>query len=362
MKQHKFHLFLILGIAVLLIAAALVVFNFWHAPLSPGLQLPNFAASATLPFQPFVTPSLPSGNSTPNGNPTLAASPQTICNKSGVKYILVIGEDYRGGGGDYLYGLSDVIRIVRVNFSTPFISVLAIPRDLWVFIPELADQNIDYGKINQAYFFGTPGMGHYKGSGGGAGLLADTLYYNFGIFPDHYVVVSMTAFEKIVDTVGGVDVILTEPVDGNITVEGEAQNLGYYPAGTYHFDGETALKFMRIRYGYTELKRIDNQTIIIKALYDKLTSSSGVTVDVLGIVDALIKNNTVLTDLSPADISDLYCLSKHIKTTNIKLETLPSDSFSAQTVFSSIQNDYVFAYVPDTAKVTQYIRQFMDGN
>jgi LCP family protein required for cell wall assembly len=354
MNKHKFRLFLILGIAgLLIVVVAFIVLISWHSPLSSGLHLPGFATNATLPFQSFVTPAAPGDSASGN-------SGQTVCNQSGVKYILAIGEDYRGGGGDYLYGLSDVIRIVRVDFSTSSVSMLAIPRDLWVHIPELADQNIDYGKINQAYFFGTPAMGHYKGSGGGAGLLADTLYYNFGIFPDHYVDVSMSAFSKIVDAVGGIDVTLTEPVDGNVSVDGSTQHMGYYPAGTNHFDGATALKFARIRYGYTELKRIDNQTIIIKAIYDKITSS-GANVDVLGVADTFLKDDTVLTDLSPADISDLYCLSKHIQTADIKLLTLPSDSFTAQSVFSTIQNAYVFAYVPDTAKVTQFIQDFKDG-
>jgi len=354
MKQHKVRFFVILGIAGLLIVAILsVVLISWRTPLSFGLRQPSFAANATLPFEAYTTSSSPTSSAPVD-------SGQAVCGRSGTTYILAIGEDYRGSGGDYLYGLSDVIRIVRVDFSASSVSVLAIPRDLWVHIPELADQNIDYGKINQAYFFGTPAMGHYKGSGGGAGLLADTLYYNFGIFPDHYVDVSMNAFAKIVDSVGGIDVTLTEPVDGNATVDGETQHLGYYAAGTYHFDGATALKFARIRYGYTELKRIDDQTIIIKALYDKITSS-GANIDVLGIADTFLKDSTVLTDLSPANISDLYCLSKHINTADIKLLTLPSDSFSAQTVFSTIQNNYVFAYVPDTAKVTQFIKEFMDG-
>jgi anionic cell wall polymer biosynthesis LytR-Cps2A-Psr (LCP) family protein len=44
--------------------------------------------------------------------------------------VLAIGSDTRAN--DYLYGLSDVMRIVRVDFVTPRITVLDMPRDLWV--------------------------------------------------------------------------------------------------------------------------------------------------------------------------------------------------------------------------------------
>jgi LCP family protein required for cell wall assembly len=358
MRRTRLRFLLIFEIIGVLIVSALVVALLsWRAPLAAKLHVPTFAANATMPFEFYIPPA--PEISGPTSVPT-SAKP-TVCNRSDTMYILAIGEDYRGGGGDYLYNLSDVIRIVRVDFSTPSVSVLAIPRDLWVHIPELSDQHIDYGKINQAYFFGTPGMGHYDGPGGGAGLLADTLYYNFGIFPDHYVDVSMNAFAKIVDAVGGIDVTLTKPVDGDVTVDGETQHLGVYPADTYYFGGATALNFARIRYGYPDSKRIDDQTILIKALYDKITSSSA-NFNLLGIANTFVKDNTVLTDLSPADVSDLYCLSKRINTSDIKLMTLPSDSFTVQIIFSPIQNNYVSADVPDTAKVIQYLRKFMDGN
>ena len=68
-------------------------------------------------------------------------------------YEYQIFDEYEDGNEDYLYGLADEIRVVRVDFVTPKVTVLALPRDLWVEIPEIEDAyGITHGKLNQAYF------------------------------------------------------------------------------------------------------------------------------------------------------------------------------------------------------------------
>ena len=85
--------------------------------------------------------------------------------------LLVVGSDERSE--DYLYGLANSIRIVRIDFTAPKLMILDVPRDLWVEIPGIADHyGVTHGKLNQAYFFGNPGMGYYDGPGEGQGLLA----------------------------------------------------------------------------------------------------------------------------------------------------------------------------------------------
>jgi LCP family protein required for cell wall assembly len=381
-------------ICILLIIGGFIAYEtLWNHPLSPSLSLSTPSGDSLAPaFQPTIASTLSDdppvvAASTPPGDPpapafqpTIAstasnnqpvdASTQnsgetggtkpTICDGPETLTILAIGSDYRGGGGDYLYGLADVIRIVRIDFTKPSVSVLAIPRDLWVYIPGLGDHygkpgEAMYGKINQAYLFGTPGMGYFQGSGGGAGYLADTLYYNFGIFPDHYVVVSMKAVEDAIDAVGGVDITLDKPVDGNYG----GGDSGYYAAGTHHFDGATALKFARIRYGYSDLTRIDNQTLVLLALGKKATSP-----EVLPQLPQIISSfygKKVLTDLSPADISMFLCLARQLDPGEIKFVSLPADTYSAEKIFSQTQNDIVFAYVPDTNKVIEVINNFKSG-
>ena len=56
--------------------------------------------------------------------------------------ILVSGVDSEG----YLFGLADSIRLVRLDFQTKKITVVALPRDLWVDIPGAAAHGVTAGK------------------------------------------------------------------------------------------------------------------------------------------------------------------------------------------------------------------------
>ena len=83
--------------------------------------------------------------------------------------LLAVGSDARSN--TYNYGLGDVIRIVRVDFVNARVTILTFPRDLWVEIPDIAD-NIngqDHEKLNQSYLYGNPGFGYYEGPGAGPG-------------------------------------------------------------------------------------------------------------------------------------------------------------------------------------------------
>jgi len=138
--------------------------------------------------------------------PTPAATPRPLCGKTAQWTVLVVATD-QGGTDNYLYGLADVIRVVQVDFTQPQINVVALPRNLLVTPP--ARLKVDGPLLlNQAYFFGTPGMEHYEGSGHGAGSLAETIQYNFGVTADHYLVVNFQAFVNFVNAIGVIEVDL----------------------------------------------------------------------------------------------------------------------------------------------------------
>ncbi|NOH02424.1 MAG: hypothetical protein HND47_10965 [Chloroflexi bacterium] len=154
--------------------------------------------------------------------------------------VLVIGADTRGD--NYTYGLADAIRLVRVDFATPRVTVLEFPRDLWVEIPHIADNldEQDHEKLNQAFLYGQPGFKYWDDPSEGSGLLALTLNKNFGAQIDHYITVNMRTFVNIVNAVGGIDV--------NIPDKDTARTTDL-PIGNHHLDGGEALKLVRNREG-----------------------------------------------------------------------------------------------------------------
>ncbi len=214
-------------------------------------------------------------------------------------YVLAIGIDTKDLS--YTYGLADVIRIARVDFVIPKVTVLSIPRDLWVEIPGIEDHGITDGKINQSFFYGGPGMNYYDGAGAGPGLLAKTINHNLDLRADHYGALNMLVFERIIDAVGGIDLYLPTDVDGT-PVNQFTRDMGYFYAGQNHFNGEQAVKFSRIRKRYSDYQRVDNQNMVLCALKEKLLSPS-----VLPRIPQIIGSfqGSVLTDLSLEQMSSI---------------------------------------------------------
>ena len=174
-------------IVIIVILTGLLLWFFqtgWRQPLGPSLATP-FGLPPTWTPNPQAEASLltpPEAGSPSNAlsTPDNLSKIEGKCGGKSPMYILVIGTDSRGD--NYLYGLADVIRLVRVDFSTPKVTVLEFPRDLWVEIPDISDnlKGQDHEKLNQAYLYGNPGFGYSDDPAGGPGLLARTLTLNFG--------------------------------------------------------------------------------------------------------------------------------------------------------------------------------------
>ena len=260
---------------------------------------------------------------------------------------------------EYRYGLADVIRIVQVDFVTPRVNVFSLPRDLWVEIPGLEEKyGITHGKLNQAYFYGSPGMQYYQGPGGGAGLLALTLELNFGLRVDHYGVVNMQAFTKMVDAVGGIDIYLPNEVDGR-PFEDNPEDMGYFPAGQQHLNGEQALRFARIRKRYSDFVRMDNQNRVICALKEKITSPA-VLPKIPEIIGAL--QDSVLTDLTPQQLAQMACLLPKLEPENVRFTGLPQEMLSSGHVYSPQLKDDTYILDADFDDVRNQVDQFAAGS
>ena len=335
----------------------------WQQPLGPPLQI-----STATPFQlpPTWTPN-PNETATPHNAlnavsilsapPTLPSTlPATgMCGAPPRMNILVVGSDARANS--YLYGLADMIRIVRVDFVNPKVTILEFPRDLWVEIPDIAD-NIngqDHEKLNQAYLYGNPGFGYTDDPAQGPGLLARTLTLNFGIQVDHYAAANMRTFVKLVNAVDGIDITLPDAVDGR-TAEDKNDRL-VFKAGTLHLDGERALMLARIRIkgGFA---RADNQNRVLCALRDKVTSPAVIT----KIPDLITSfQDAVQTDLSPAQLGQLACIGTKIQPGNIVFASFPEEHFKQSRVYDPVFKKNVFAWDVDFEILREYIRQFNDG-
>lgn len=276
-------------------------------------------------------------------------SKRALCGGPPVMSILAIGSDTRSTG--YTWGLSDVMRIVRVDFTKPSLMVLDIPRDLWVEIPYISDNldGQDHEKLNQAYLYGNPGDGfkYWDDPSAGPGLLALTLNLNFGIKVDHYLAINMKTFVKAVDAVGGLDVNLEESKGG-----------GHLQKGAEHLDGTQALALARNR---TEgvFSRGDNQNIVLCAFQKKLTSPEVVT-EIPQLINSF--QDSLQTDLSPAVMSQLACLASQLPRKNISLLSFPENLFTGARKYDRVFKKDIFVWDVDFLVLRNYVAQFQSGS
>lgn len=278
----------------------------------------------------------------------ITPTPSPLCGGPRVMSILAIGSDTRGTS--YTWGLSDVMRVLRIDFVKPSITVLDFPRDLWVKIPYISDnlKGQDHEKLNQAYLYGNPGDGfkYWDDPSAGPGLLALTLDLNFGVKVDHYLAVNMRTFVDMVDSVGGLDVVLDKSYGGS-----------HLQKGKEHINGTEALALARNR---TEgvFSRGSNQDIVLCALQKKLTSPDIVT-DIPNLVKSF--QGSVQTDLSPEIMSQLACLAGQLPRKNITLYSFPENLFTGTRKYDPVFKKDVFIWDVNFMILRNYVSQFQAG-
>lgn len=286
-------------LGVVLIGATIILWQVlprMNQPLGAPLDLPESTTAATQ--EAGSDEGKPAIEQTENSAPP-------ICGDVSEMTLLLVGTDFRGSG--YLYGLADVIRIIHIDFTKPQVNMVALPRALLIEDP---GPNLDVHApilINQSYLFGTQGMGHFSGSGYGAGALAETIQTNFGITVDNYLVVNFRAFQNFIDRIGGIQVDLPNAID--------AEPAASFPAGEQWLDGEKALILARNRKNSSDNARIDTQSLIIKGVLNRLTDPS-VVLDLPGLFSEF--SSAVLTDVTPNQIQTAVCMIGKIDAENIQ--------------------------------------------
>jgi LCP family protein required for cell wall assembly len=351
------------------LALVFIVVAMWNKPLGPvlGLPTPTPLKAAVLSNPPGVVPdgSISITDPTPTPGSPLSqivsklikptSTSTNLCDGPSVMTLLLIGSDERSEG--YLYGLADSIRIVRIDFNKPSVTMVDIPRDLWVEIPGIADHyGVTHGKVNQAYFFGNPGMGYYDGPGEGPGLLARTLEQNFGVSVDHYLALDIKTFVRLIDAMDGIDIYLDSKIDLNQNHDGGNPEYVLEP-GSHHLDGTMTLRLAMNRYP-TIFQRAKNQDIVLHAIQNKLLTPA-----MLPKLPQLAKQFTgsVQTDLSPNDISKLLCISQQLTKDNTSMLAFPENMFIGDHVYDPYRKVYTYVMDADFNQLRAYFADFMNG-
>ncbi|QPG03709.1 LCP family protein [Latilactobacillus sakei] len=220
---------------------------------------------------------------------------QTVkLNKKTPFSILLLGTDTGELGRTYK-GRTDTMILATVNPQTKQTTMLSIARDSRVTIAGYGQK----GKINSAYALG------------GIPMAINTVQAFLNVPVDYYVMMNMKGLEQLVDAVGGV----TVDNDLDFTYEGH-----HFEKGSVTLDGETALKFSRMRYDDPrgDFGRQLRQQSIIQAVLKKATSLNLVTQynKFLQILENNMQTNMTLKDV--LNIQQNYGDAMNFKTKQLK--------------------------------------------
>ncbi len=275
------------------------------SPVQPETPTPQPTA-LTFAFEaPELIPvPLPRADTTavPTAVPQAEMAPDTI-------NIVILGSDRRPSWDDWH---TDVVQVISIQPSVPAVTVLSIPRDLYLYIP-----GFWMSRINFADMYGEI----HEYPGGGPALVRQTLLYNLGIPVHVYVRTDFDGFIGIVNALGGVDV----PVHCRLQdYWPEKDASGRYPIkvmepGYHHMDGDTALWYARSRKTTSVFDREERQQQVLYAIWHKARKT-----DLLPHIPELWQrlNQMVVTDVQLADVLKLADVAFRLEENNVRFRNI----------------------------------------
>lgn len=169
---------------------------------------------------------------------------------------LLIGSDHRVDGATGKNGLSDTLMLARLDPKHHVVSLLSIPRDLWVGSPTGSGE-----KINSYY------------SQGGDNASLQAVEQVTGIKPNYLLNVDFAGFRRLVDTLGGIFVNVDQYYYNPPSME---QSTGFsaidIKPGYQKLNGVNALAFSRYRHTDDDFHRQARQQTFLRAFEARAAS------------------------------------------------------------------------------------------
>lgn len=224
--------------------------------------------------------------------------------------ILLLGI---AGQGKLGQNLTDTIMLASLDLKNNKTALLSLPRDLYVQVPDYNFQT----KINSVYQYA---LNNTSGEKEALQIVAKTIESVTSLPVDYYVVLNFDGFEKIIDAIGGVNIISERDIyDPRYPGPNYSYETFELSKGFHQLDGATALKYARERHNDPEgdFGRAKRQQQILQAVKNKVFSV-GTLLNPLKMNELLDElGGNILTDIAPEEVSGFLELAKKIDTQNI---------------------------------------------
>ena len=252
------------------------------------------------------------------------ASPSTSCWSARTRapssrnstQVKAFGDEANAGGQR-----SDVTMVARFDPAAKTVTVLSIPRDLWVDIPGNDSGISGMNRINAAY-------------DSGPDLLIQTIEQDLGIPINHYVAVNFPGFSGMVNALGGVT------MDFPTAVKDPYTGLDVTTTGCQVVNGTTALQLVRSRHlyymnsngyweydGLSDFSRIQRQDAFFRAVLAKVNASITNPLAINSFIGAAVGNLTIDDTLSQGDLFHIAEDFRGLPSSHLVTETLPTTAY-----------------------------------
>lgn len=249
--------------------------------------------------------------------------------------VLVVGTDKAGLN-------TDTILVASLDSKNNSASVMSIPRDT------MSNVTRNVKKINAAYASGA------KDGVGNIDNLKKEVSYLMGFPVDNYVIIDLSAFEELIDALGGV----TIDVPRNMDYDDPYQDLHIHiEKGVQTLNGEEAIGFVRYRKGYAEgdLGRVKAQQLFIQALAEQVATPATVT-KLPQLTDIILDN--MRTDLTYGEL--VWFVKEAVSidmSTNLHMFTLPG---VAETVKPDGSYQALSYYLPYEDEILEIVNEYFN--
>ena len=252
--------------------------------------------------------------------------------------FLILGVDRRGEE----VPRSDAIIVVSIDPVERRATLISVPRDLYV---DIAGHGIM--RINQTFVQG------------GAPLTRQTVTAVLGLPVDYVVKLEFDGFERIIDTLGGVEIELAQTLyDPYYPDDADGYKPLRIPAGRQRLNGEQALGYARSRLTDPEADfgRSKRQQQLLLALRDQFLTS-----DTLPRLPALVQqlSNAVTTDFPLTKVPALARLGMSIPPDRI---TRLAINYDQGLVTSAVTATGAEVLIPDVPRIRQVVHQAVNSS
>lgn len=250
------------------------------------------------------------------------------------------------GQGNSAPELTDTLMVMSADKKTGKGFLLSIPRDLLVKIPD-TDY---YTKINNLY------------QKGGIDSVQTVLSEITGLNFDYNMVIDLQGVKKAIDQLGGIDVFVEKEIyDPAFPGPNNSYQLFRLEQGWQHLDGETALKYIRTRYGAGgDFARMARQQKVLIALKEKISSLSPLwdSATILGLWQNLTGH--FKTNLGLENIKAFWQTAKYLDLEKIEFKVLDPSTGLLVSDYTTLGGQRAYILKParglfDYSEIQEYI-------